>query len=98
MLRRIFEKVEPLFADGGRLHLFHPLYEAIDTFAFTTDRQTTGATHVRDGMDLKRVMIVVYVALVPCIAMALWNTGYQANLALAGMGAVSYTHLTLPTS
>ncbi len=86
MLRRIFEKVEPLFTEGGRLHLFHPLYEAIDTFAFTTDRQTTGATHVRDGMDLKRVMIVVYVALVPCIAMALWNTGYQANLALAGMG------------
>jgi Na+-transporting NADH:ubiquinone oxidoreductase subunit B len=86
VLRRVFESVEPAFSDGGRLSYFHPLYEAIDTFVFTTDRQTSGAPHVRDGMDLKRVMIVVYVALVPCIWMAMWNTGFQANQALATMG------------
>ena len=49
-------------------------------------RVTNGPTHVRDSIDLKRTMITVVVALVPCIFMALWNTGYQANLAMQEMG------------
>ena len=86
MLRRLFDKIEPHFKDGGKLEPFYALYEAIDTFLFTTDRQTTGAPHVRDGNDLKRLMIVVFVALLPCVWMAMWNTGYQANSVLAEQG------------
>jgi Na+-transporting NADH:ubiquinone oxidoreductase subunit B len=86
VLRRLFDAIEPHFKDGGRLTPFHALYEAIDTFLFTTDRQTTGAPHVRDGIDLKRLMIVVFVALLPCVWMAMWNTGMQANTALVGQG------------
>ena len=82
MLRKIFDRIEPTFAKGGKLNYFWPLYDAIDTFAFTSGRQTKGAPHVRDGIDLKRLMITVVVALTPCIAMAFWNTGYQANLVM----------------
>ena len=57
----------------------YPLYEAIDTFTYTPGEVTDGAPHVRDAMDLKRVMITVVLALVPCFFMAMWNTGYQAN-------------------
>ena len=46
-------------------------------------------THVRDGMDLKRMMITVAISLSPCIVMALYNTGFQANAAMAEMGLLT---------
>ncbi|MCA9079271.1 MAG: RnfABCDGE type electron transport complex subunit D [Planctomycetaceae bacterium] len=81
-LRKIFDNLHPQFAHGGKLERYYPLYEAIDTFLFTPPDVTRGPTHVRDHMDLKRVMITVVAALTPCILMALYNTGYQANLAI----------------
>src|SRR5690606_34949790 len=54
-------------------------------FLYTPPDVTSGHTHVRDGMDLKRMMSLVVFALGPCILMAMYNTGYQANLALEQM-------------
>ncbi|MGC1274839.1 MAG: NADH:ubiquinone reductase (Na(+)-transporting) subunit B [Planctomycetaceae bacterium] len=81
-LRRALDKAEPLFHEGGRLQKLYPVYEALDTFLYTPAEVTQGPSHVRDGMDLKRIMSLVIVALVPTIFMALWNTGYQANRVL----------------
>ncbi|RMG41327.1 MAG: NADH:ubiquinone reductase (Na(+)-transporting) subunit B [Planctomycetota bacterium] len=81
-IRRVLDAVKPLFVKGGKLQRLYPLYEAIDTFLYTPDEVTSGPSHVRDGMDLKRMMITVVVALLPCIYMAMWNTGLQANLAM----------------
>jgi len=78
-LRNLLDKLHPLFAEGGKLQKLYPLYEAIDTFTYTPGEVTGDAPHVRDAMDLKRVMITVVFALVPCFFMAMWNTGYQAN-------------------
>jgi len=83
VLRRLLDRVHPLFAKGGRLEKLYPLYEAADTFLYTPASVTRAASHVRDGMDLKRMMSLVVVALGPCFYMALHNTGYQANLAIA---------------
>ena len=69
-----------MFEKDGKLARLYPLYEGIDTFLFTPGEKTTGPSHVRDGMDLKRMMITVVVALIPCIFMAFYNTGYQANV------------------
>ena len=85
-LRNILDKVGKPFHKGGKYEKFYPAYEAIDTFAFTPDSVTTGPTQVRDAMDLKRMMIVVFVALIPCVVMALWNTGFQANQAWQAVG------------
>ncbi|MBB02627.1 MAG: NADH:ubiquinone reductase (Na(+)-transporting) subunit B [Planctomyces sp.] len=85
-LRQLLDKAHPLFTRGGKLELFYPLYEAGDTFLYTPGEVTTGPSHVRDALDLKRMMITVVGALVPCIFMAMWNTGYQANLVLADLG------------
>jgi Na+-transporting NADH:ubiquinone oxidoreductase subunit B len=76
MQRRHFEK-------GGRFERFFPLFEAADTFLFTPGKTTQSAPHVRDAVDLKRVMIIVVVALLPCMLMAMYNTGYQAHLAIS---------------
>ncbi len=64
----------------------YPLYEALDTFLYTPGQVTSGPSHIRDGIDLKRMMSTVVVALLPCIVMAMWNTGFQANQAIAALG------------
>ena len=83
-LRRILDKQARHFEPGGRFERFYPLYEAPDTFLYTPGKTTAGAAHVRDALDLKRLMMTVVVALVPCVLMAMWNTGRQAHLAIAG--------------
>ncbi len=85
-MRAILDKLETHFKPGGRLERLYPLYEAADTFLYTPGVSTRGASHVRDGLDVKRMMVTVVIALLPCVAMALYNTGYQANLAIS-MGA-----------
>ncbi len=81
-LRRFLDQVKPSFEKGGKLEKLYPLYEGVDTFFYTPGEVTSGPSHVRDGMDLKRMMITVVAALIPCIFMAMYNTGLQANLAM----------------
>ncbi|MEC7181604.1 MAG: NADH:ubiquinone reductase (Na(+)-transporting) subunit B, partial [Bdellovibrionota bacterium] len=85
-LRDFLDQIHPTFSKGGKLEKLYPLYEALDTFAYTPGEVTEGKTHVRDGMDLKRLMVTVVIALIPVTLMAMWNTGYQANLVLASKG------------
>jgi len=85
-LRSFLDDIHPLFAKGGRFHKLHALYEMVDTFLYTPGDVTAGAPHVRDAIDIKRVMVYVVLAATPCILMAIWNTGYQANLAILNMG------------
>ena len=71
------------FEKGGKLEFFYPLWEAQFTGLFTPGEVTRTASHVRDGLDNKRLMITVVLALLPCMGMAMFNTGYQALLAIA---------------
>ena len=87
MLRRLLDSQAHHFEPGGKLAKLYPLWEAQDTFLYTPGQVTAGPSHVRDAIDLKRMMMTVVIALAGCIYMALHNTGYQANLAIAG-GAV----------
>jgi Na+-transporting NADH:ubiquinone oxidoreductase subunit B len=84
-LRKFFDNQEKHFKEGGKLKGLYYVYEAFDTILFTPGKRTPGASHIRDAMDFKRIMMVVIYALVPAIIMGLYNTGYQANLALAGL-------------
>jgi Na+-transporting NADH:ubiquinone oxidoreductase subunit B len=85
-IRRFMNRLHPLFAKGGRFEKFHTLYEMVDTFLYTPADVTYTAPHVRDAIDLKRVMTYVVIALIPCLLVALYNTGYQANVAMAQIG------------
>lgn len=82
MIRRLFDKLRPQFEEKGKLRILFPLYEALDTFFYTPGNVTRTAAHIRDGLDLKRMMTIVVVALIPCMFMAMWNTGYQIHLAM----------------
>ena len=72
-LRELQDKQHDLlFAKGKPLEKFYALYEANDTFLFTPGEVTKGASHVRDGLDLKRMMFTVVVALGPLLSVNLW--------------------------
>ena len=80
-LRRALDRNAHHFEKGGRFERLHALYEAADTFLYTPPDVTRTSAHVRDALDLKRMMITVVIALLPCTLMAMYNTGLQANLA-----------------
>ena len=83
LLKSLFDEQSKHFRKGGPLEPLYPLFEATETFLFTPGKVTRGASHVRDGLDLKRMMITVVVALLPCVFMAMYNTGLQAHLAIS---------------
>ena len=87
-LRNMLDRVHPIFSKGGKLEKLYPLYEAGDTFLYTPGNVTKGLTHIRDALDLKRMMIMVVVSLIPCTLFGMWNVGYQANLAIQSLIAM----------
>jgi Na+-transporting NADH:ubiquinone oxidoreductase subunit B len=87
-LRDALDRVHPYFAKGGILEKAYPMYEALDTFLYTPGETTKKVTHVRDGIDLKRMMSMVVLSLIPVTLFGMWNVGYQANSAITKMEAV----------
>ena len=82
-LRKFLDKVGHLVEKGGKYEKFHALYEAIDTFYYRPASVTQTTAHVRDGIDLKRMMVAVWVCTFPVIFFGMWNIGFQANRAFA---------------
>ncbi len=88
-LRGMLDRVGRHFEKGGRFNRYYPLYEAVDTFFYTPADITKTGAHVRDAIDLKRMMILVVIAALPCALMAMVNTGLQANLGIDPAQAAS---------
>ena len=85
-LRSFMDGIAHHFEKGGRLAPLFPFYEAIDTALYTPGRVTGGPSHVRDGLDLKRIMMTVWLtAFIPGLVGA-YVMGYQANVAMAELG------------
>lgn len=76
-IRNTFDKYKPLFDKGGKLEKFAPGFNAFDTLLFVPNHTTKHGAHIRDGVDLKRVMITVVLALVPALIFGMWNVGFQ---------------------
>ena len=85
LLRNILDKQKPMFEKGGKFEKLYYLFEAGETFAFSP-ASTTSKTgvQVRDAVDLKRLMMTVVIALIPCLIFGIWNSGYQYFLATTG--------------
>ena len=85
-LRNILDKMEPHFHKGGKYENWYALYEAADTIFYTPGHVTKTAAHVRDAVDLKRMMILVWMCTFPAIFFGMYNVGLQANTAMADLG------------
>ncbi|MBY6212282.1 NADH:ubiquinone reductase (Na(+)-transporting) subunit B [Microbulbifer agarilyticus] len=90
MLRKFLDSIEPHFHKGGKYEKFYALYEAIDTGLFQPADRTKTTAHVRDGIDLKRIMITVWACAMLAAFFGMWNIGYQANTIIANSGATEF--------
>ena len=74
LFQNLLSKVRPHFEEGGKLEKFYYGYDALETFLFVPGHSThKGETHIKDGIDLKRTMFVVVLAMGPCLAFGMWN-------------------------
>lgn len=82
-LRDLLDKQKPLFHKGGKLENLYYLYEAGETFMFSPKHTTNPrGAQIKDAIDLKRMMITVVVAMIPCLLFGIWNTGHMHYLAV----------------
>jgi Na+-transporting NADH:ubiquinone oxidoreductase subunit B len=91
-LRRFLDNMEHHFQEGGRFQQWFALYEVFDTFLYAPDSVTRSTSHVRDGVDLKRIMITVWLAAFPAMFYGMYNLGFQATDAMAAGGGVEGWH------
>jgi Na+-transporting NADH:ubiquinone oxidoreductase subunit B len=83
-LENIVHKMEPKFAKGSKLEKWHPVFESFSTLAFTPNIVTKKGSHIRDGVDLKRTMMTVIIALIPCLLFGIYNAGHWEMVAETG--------------
>jgi len=84
-LYKQLEKIKPLFEEGGKLEKLYPVYDGFETFLFVPGHTAHSGSHIRDGVDLKRTMITVVIALLPCLLFGMWNTGHHHYFAIGEM-------------
>ncbi len=82
LVRNLLDSIKPHFEKGGKLEKLQPAFDAFETFAFVPGHTAHSGAHIRDGIDLKRTMINVVLALMPPLFFGMWNVGYQHFLAL----------------
>lgn len=85
-LRKFLDNLSPHFHPGGRYEKWYALYEAVDTIFYSPASVTKSTAHVRDGIDLKRIMITVWLCTFPAMFFGMYNVGHQALAAMAQMG------------
>ena len=87
-LRGILDKQKPMFQKGGKLEKFHYLFEAGETFLYVPNEVTPKkGAQIRDAIDLKRLMMTVVIAMIPCLLFGIWNVGHQYYFATGVEGS-----------
>ena len=94
-LRKIFDNAHEKLNSNEKTKRFFPLIDAFDTLMFTPNHVTNKGSHIRDAIDLKRTMMLVIIALVPCLLFGIYNTGYQHFRVLNQLADVSFLEITL---
>lgn len=90
-LRNFIDKQKPHFEKGGKFQKLHAAFDSIETLFYVPDKVTTAGAHIRDAIDMKRTMIVVFISLIPALLFGMWNIGYQHFLSFGE----SPDHLTM---
>ena len=94
-LRKIFDDAHHKLNSNDKTKKFFPLIDAFDTLMFTPNLVTKKGAHIRDAIDLKRTMMLVIIALVPCLLFGIYNTGYQHFRVLNQLGDVTFWEIFL---
>ena len=93
-LRKFMDKIKPHFHEGGKLAKLESVYDGMETFLFTPNTTSRSGVHIHDSNDMKRTMITVVVALLPCLLFAMYNIGYQ-HFAAIGVNDATFWQMFL---
>ena len=74
-LRNYLNRIKPNFEPGGKLQAFQSVFDGFETFLYTPNTTSKSGVHIHDSLDSKRVMIMVVLALMPCLLFGMYNTG-----------------------
>ena len=88
-LRKILDNIKPKFANGGSLEKYYPIYDVIENLFYSSDKRTFGSVHIRDSIDLQKVMVVVWMATFPAMFYGMYNLGFQSLSAFEQLGSVN---------
>ncbi len=91
-IRKIVDNIKPNFVKGGKLEIFESFFDAIETLLFVPNTTTIKGAHIRDAIDTKRTMIVVFISLMPAFLFGMYNAGLQSSLML-GVEATVFENL-----
>ncbi|MFT6971150.1 MAG: Na+-transporting NADH:ubiquinone oxidoreductase subunit B [Roseivirga sp.] len=84
-LHDLLQKQKPMFEKGGKFEKFYYLFEANESFLFSpASTAKNKGVQVKDAIDLKRMMMTVVIAMIPCLIFGIFNVGYQHNIATGG--------------
>ena len=81
-LKKFFDKIKPLFEEGGKYHWLHSVYDGFETFLFVPNTTSKSGVHIHDSRDTKRTMSIVVVALIPALLFGMYNVGLQHYMAI----------------
>jgi len=85
--KNILDRQRPMFQKGGKFEKLYYLFEAGETFLFSPDHTAKSkGVQIRDAVDLKRLMMTVVIAMVPCLLFGIWNVGHQHFIAIGEVG------------
>ena len=93
-LRKLVDKIKPNFQEGGKLSMFHSVFDGFETFLFVPSKTSKSGTHIHDAVDSKRMMSMVVIALVPALLFGMFNVGYQHFLATGQLVATYWNPQT----
>ena len=72
-LRKFLDGLKPRFTSGGSLEKYFPIYDVVENLFYSSDKRTFGSVHVRDSVDLQKVMVVVWMATFPAMFYGMYN-------------------------
>ena len=88
-LRKFLDGLKPRFTSGGSLEKYFPIYDVVENLFYSSDKRTFGSIHVRDSIDLQKVMVVVWMATFPAMFYGMYNLGYQSLAAFEELGTIN---------
>ena len=95
MIKAYLDKIRPQFTKGGKYQSFYPLFEAVDTIFYTPGYTTSAPAFIRDGIDLKRIMITVWFCAFPAMFYGMYNIGLQANTYISQLPQVNIAQISI---
>ncbi len=88
-LRKFFDNIKPKFMSGGSLEKYFPIYDVFENLFYSSDKRTFGSVHIRDSIDLQKVMVVVWMSTFPAMFYGMYNLGFHSLSAFEQLGTIN---------